>query len=158
VAEFVGGGSNSVAVLGEGTPPLVYPVGIEGTITVLSASAVFTGTNPDGFLPALSFYDSDGNLISQAYGPLQSGSGTLQVSWFPGAYWIAVNLGFVDQVASMAPDIDLDKGCEIAFEVPDGSGGQTSGVTISDALLRVVTSGGVQFDVGSYMLVPGPDA
>ncbi len=45
--------------------------------------------------------------------------------------------------ASMAPDIDLDTGCTVVFEaINPTTGAAVTGVTISNALLRVDYAGG----------------
>lgn len=75
--------SKSIAVLGSDQVPLAYTVPVPGTLTPLTASAVFSGSGAAAFLPCVSFYDSDGNLISRATAPQVAAGGSAEVSWFP---------------------------------------------------------------------------
>jgi hypothetical protein len=75
--------SQSVAVLGSNAVPLSYKVPVPGTLTAISASAVFDGTSAATFIPCLSFYDSDGNLLARATAPVVAAGASAEVSWFP---------------------------------------------------------------------------
>ena len=75
--------SKSIAVLGSDQVPLAYTVPVPGTLTPLTAAATFDGSGAGAFLPCVSFYDSDGNLISRATAPEVAAGGTAEVSWFP---------------------------------------------------------------------------
>jgi hypothetical protein len=78
--------SKSIAVLGSDQVPLTYTVPVPGTLTTLTAAAVFDGTGAAGsFEPCLSMYDSDGNLIARATAPEVAAGDSAEVSWFPGA-------------------------------------------------------------------------
>lgn len=77
--------SKSIAVLGSDQVPLAYTVPVPGTLTPLAGAAVFDGSGAGAFLPALSFYDNDGNLIARATAPEVAAGATAEVSWFPGA-------------------------------------------------------------------------
>jgi hypothetical protein len=130
--------SQSVLVLGSDQAPLTYPVGIDGTITVLSAFANVNGhSTVVDYLPCLSFYDSDSNLISRAYGEYREAStaGDLPYSWFADAD--DPNTGGVREfVSALAPGISLDRGCSIVFEAVTYDGSAVADVFITDALLR----------------------
>ena len=76
--------SKSIAVLGSDQVPLAYTVPVPGTLTTLAASAVFNGSAAAAFIPCLSLYDSDGNLISRATAPEVAAGDSAEVSWFPG--------------------------------------------------------------------------
>ncbi len=60
----------------------------------------------------------------------------------------------------MAPNIDLDSGCTVVFEaINPTTGAAVTGVTISNALLRVDYAGaGSDSGAGPFLLVPGPGA
>lgn len=76
--------SQSVAVLGSNQIPLTYIVPVPGTLTPLAASATFDGTASAAFIPCLTFYDSDGNLIARAIAPEIAAGASAEVSWFRG--------------------------------------------------------------------------
>ncbi len=64
-------------------------------------------------------------------------------------------------IAPMAPDIDLDTGCTVVFEaINPTTGAAVTGVTISNALLRVDYAGGGDGSSGPgpFLLIPGPSA
>lgn len=75
--------SKSIAVLGSDQVPLAYTVPVPGSLTPLSASAVYDGSGAGSFQPALSFYDNDGNLIVRQIGPTVAAGGSVEQSWFP---------------------------------------------------------------------------
>lgn len=75
--------SKSIAVLGSDSVPLKYTVPVPGSLTALAASAVYDGSASSSFLPALSFYDNDGNLIARATAPEVTGGESAEISWFP---------------------------------------------------------------------------
>ncbi len=70
-------------MLGSNQVPLNYTVPVPGTLTALSASAVFDGGGAATFVPCLSFYDSDGNLLARATAPTVAAGASAEVSWFP---------------------------------------------------------------------------
>ena len=70
-------------MLGSNQVPLTYQVPVPGTLTALTATGVFDGSGAAAFLPCLSFYDSDGNLISRATAPEVAAGASAEVSWFP---------------------------------------------------------------------------
>lgn len=76
--------SKSIAVLGSDQVPLAYTVPVPGTLTPLAASATFDGTAAGAFLPCVSYYDNDGNLITRATAPEVAAGSSAGVSWFPG--------------------------------------------------------------------------
>lgn len=93
--------SKSIAVLGSDQVPLAYTVPVPGTLTPLTASAVFNGSGAGAFLPAVSFYDSDGNLITRATAPEVAAGGSAEVSWFPGGELGGTGTAFASSWATL---------------------------------------------------------
>lgn len=93
--------SKSIAVLGSNQVPLAYTVPVPGSLTPLSASAVYDGSGAGAFLPCLSLYDSDGNLISRATAPEVAAGSSAEVSWFPSVGGSGTGAAFAASWASL---------------------------------------------------------
>lgn len=105
--------SQSIAVLGSNQIPLTYKVPVPGTLTPIAASAVFDGSAALTFVPCLSFYDSDGNLIARAPAPVVAAGGSAEVSWFPRVASASTGIRY---------DVDPQDGGYLALDVGEESG------------------------------------